>query len=168
MCNVLGILVVTDPGIYLSVPLLHQLMLNGYFSSMPHCAYGLYGREIMHTTRSGYVWLLKRAEMPSSPPAIWAKIRVFAWRACHDGLPTFGNHLSSQALHDNILQRAPVVAANTTSLQTDFVAANVGVLWNFPAPAVLPPKWHPPVGEGIKINVDGRMGRYLPHRELQQ
>ncbi|KAK9014571.1 hypothetical protein V6N11_005725 [Hibiscus sabdariffa] len=35
-------------------------------------------------------------------------------------------------------------------------------------PAVLPPKWHPPVGEGIKINVDGRMGRYLPHRELQQ
>ncbi|KAK8485270.1 hypothetical protein V6N11_070873 [Hibiscus sabdariffa] len=63
----------------------------------------------MYTTRSGHVWLLKRAERLSSPPAIWAKIAsqptlpkidVFAWRACHDGLPTFGNHTSrTKGLH---------------------------------------------------------------------
>ncbi|KAK8508267.1 hypothetical protein V6N12_019446 [Hibiscus sabdariffa] len=51
----------------------------------------------VYTTRTGYNWLLKREAVLSEPNKIWnqiaklhtlPKVRIFAWRACHDAFPT--------------------------------------------------------------------------------
>ncbi|KAK8505697.1 hypothetical protein V6N11_050909 [Hibiscus sabdariffa] len=66
----------------------------------------------VYSTKSAYLWLLKAGLSIPSTEGIWKmlaklrtlpRIRVFAWRACHDALPT-GNKLVSAGLGDDIVR----------------------------------------------------------------
>ncbi|GMI64939.1 hypothetical protein like AT3G09510 [Hibiscus trionum] len=63
-----------------------------------------------YSTHSGYNWFLKRNSIQQEHPRIWhriaklktlPKIKSFAWRACHEALPT-GKRLLEVGLGDSV------------------------------------------------------------------